>query len=180
MVALLRTFLLLILFWCGPALADQTFNQPRWFDDRLDWCLTWASNCGKPAADKFCTRRRFTAAAGFAAEPGVGRTRVSGTNQVCSGPDCTGFRFINCSGPISSDRVFANPSWKGNRLDVYKSFGKDCGKPAADAFCASQGFRSSSSSVQDSTPGRGTTRIISNNQLCDQNFCVGFQMIVCQ
>jgi hypothetical protein len=98
---------------------------------------------------------------------------------VCNGANCTGFRFINCSGPIPTDRVFQNPAWNGSRLDACKSFGKDCGKPAADAFCVSQGFRSSSSSVLDSTPGRGKTRIISNNQLCDSNFCVGFQMIVC-
>jgi hypothetical protein len=32
----------------------------------------------------------------------------------------------------------------------------------------------------DSTPGRGKTRIISNDQVCDANFCVGFQMIVCE
>ena len=179
MGAFLRAILLFHLFCCGPALADQTYNQPRWFDDRLDWCLNWSSNCGKPAADNFCQRRRFTAAAGFAAEPGVGRTRVSGTNQMCNGANCTGFRFINCTGPIPTDRVFQNPAWNGSRLDACKSFGKDCGKPAADAFCVSQGFRSSSSSVLDSTPGRGKTRIISNNQLCDSNFCVGFQMIVC-
>jgi hypothetical protein len=118
MGAFLRAILLFHLFCCGPALADQTYNQPRWFDDRLDWCLNWSSNCGKPAADNFCQRRRFTAAAGFAAEPGVGRTRVSGTNQVCNGANCTGFRFINCTGPIPTDRVFQNPAWNGSRLDA--------------------------------------------------------------
>jgi hypothetical protein len=180
MTAFLRAIFLLCLFWVGPALADQTYNQPRWFDDRLDWCLTWSNNCGKPAADNFCMRRRFTAAAGFEAEPGVGKTRVSGTNQICNGANCTGFRFITCTGPISTDRTFTNPAWKGSRLDACKSFGKDCGKPAADAFCVSNGFQSSSHSVLDATPGRGTTRVISNDQICDQSFCVGFQMIVCQ
>lgn len=172
--------LLGLLFCGGPASADQTYNQPRWFDDRLDWCLNWSSNCGKPAADNFCQRRRFTAAAEFAPERGVGRTRVSGTNQVCEGANCVGFRFINCTGAISSDRKFQNPSWNGTRLDACKSFGKDCGKPAADAFCVSKGFSSSTTSVLDSTPGRGKTRIISNNQICDADFCVGFQFITCQ
>lgn len=179
MTALLRAIFLLCLFCGGPALADQTYNQPRWFDDRLDVCLTWASNCGKPAADNFCMRRRFTAAASFVPEPGVEKTRVSGTNQICTGKGCTGFRSITCTGPIPNDRIFANPAWQGARLDSCKSFGKDCGKPAADAFCAQSGFRSSSYSVLDDTRGRGTTKVISTNQICTTG-CVGFQMIVCQ
>jgi GMC oxidoreductase len=24
---------------------DRRYNQPRWFDDRLDWCLNWATSC---------------------------------------------------------------------------------------------------------------------------------------
>jgi hypothetical protein len=47
---------------------EKTYNQPIWFDDWLDWCLKWNADCGKPAADNFCNRKRYTGASGFAAE----------------------------------------------------------------------------------------------------------------
>ena len=101
---------LALLIGCSSgALADErTYTQPRWFDDRLDWCLSWGTNCGKPAADNFCKRRRFMGAINFASEPGVGRTRVSGTNQICNGTFCVGFKTITCSGLLPTERVFQN------------------------------------------------------------------------
>lgn len=181
MTAFFRTFFILCVLCCGPALAaDKVFKEPLWFDDRLDVCLTWATNCGKPAADNFCMRRRYTSAASFVPQPGVGKTRVSGTNQICNGKGCTGFASITCTGLIPSERVFANPAYNNYRLDSCKFFGKECGKPAADAFCAKNGYRSSFYSVLDSTAGRGKTKVIGNEQICDGKGCVGFQMIVCQ
>lgn len=168
---------------CGSAasaLDEKTYNQPRWFDDRLDWCLNWSADCGKPAADNFCKRRRYTGASRFAAESGVGRTRVSGTNQICSGSFCTGFKYITCYGPVPTQRVFQNPEWKGYRLDMCLNWGTNCGKPAADAFCRSEGFTESTYSVPDPEPGRGSTCLIGTSQICDQKFCVGFQMITCR
>ena len=178
--ALIVSFLI-TLGWPAMALGeDKTFNQPRWFDDRLDWCLTWATNCGKPAADNFCKRRRFSGASNFAADPGVGHTRVSSTNQVCKGSFCTGFKFITCTGAIPHNQVFANPVWKGHRLDVCLTWATNCGKPAADAFCRNKGFAESIHSVADPEAGRSKTRLIGTDQICDKNFCVGFQMITCR
>jgi hypothetical protein len=175
--------LLVILSWSAMALAanEQNFTQPRWIEDRLDWCLTWGTDCGKPAADNFCKHRRFSGASAFAADPGVGHTRVSGTNQVCDGSFCTGFKFITCTGPLPShEQNFTQPRWIEDRLDWCLTWGTDCGKPAADAFCRSQGFTDSFFSVADPEPGRSSTRLIGTDQICDQNFCVGFQMIICQ
>jgi hypothetical protein len=57
-------------------------------------------------------RRRFTDVVVFRAEK-VGKsepTRLIGDNRVCSGRDfCTAFAYITCTGPIASNRVFANP-----------------------------------------------------------------------
>jgi hypothetical protein len=159
---------------------ERTFNKPRWFDERLDWCLNWGTECGKPAADNFCKRRRFTGARNFEADPNVGRSRISGTNQVCNESFCTGFKFISCYGPISQERIFANPVWKEHRLDSCLSWGTDCGKPAADAFCRNQGFLGSFYFVLDAERGRSHTRLIGTDQICDKDFCVGFQVIVCQ
>lgn len=174
-----------VLFWAAePAAAqDKTFNQPRYFDERLDWCLTWGTNCGKPAAVAFCNRRRFTDVVVFRAE-NVGKsapTRLIGSNQVCSGHDyCTAFAYITCTGPIGSDRVFANPVWKGNRLDVCLQWGSNCGKPAADAFCKTKSFSESLHAAEDAKPGYATTRLIGTDQVCDKPFCRGFQQIICK
>lgn len=171
----------------GPAVPaagqDQTYNKPLFRDSRLDWCLTWGTNCGKPAADAFCNRRRFTAAKQMRAEI-VGRsaaTRLIGSDQICSGQDfCTAFAFITCEGPIPSHRVFANPVWKGQRLDVCQQWGANCGKPAADAFCRSKGFAESFHALPDQQPGNSSTRVIGTDQVCTGSFCTGFQQIICK
>ena len=173
------------LSWAAaPAAAqDKTYNQPLYGDNRLDWCLTWGADCGKPAAVAFCNRRRFTDVVVFRAEK-VGKsapTRLIGDNRVCSGQDfCTAFAYITCTGPIGSDRVFANPEWMGNRLDRCLRWGTDCGKPAADAFCKTKGFSASLHAAEDAESSRVPTRLIGTNQVCDKPFCKGFQQIICK
>lgn len=167
-----------------PAAAqDKTFNAPRHFDERLDWCLTWGANCGKPAAVAFCNRRRYEDVVVFRAEV-VGKsapTRLIGSNQVCSGQDfCTAFAYITCTQPIARHRVFANPVWKGKRLDVCLQWGSNCGKPAADAFCKTKGFSESFHATEDPEPGYAATRLIGTDQVCDKPFCRGFQQIICK
>jgi hypothetical protein len=162
---------------------EKTFLKPRWMDQRLDWCLNWSSECGQPAADNFCRRRRYTGARDFDADPNIGRsepTRVAGSNQVCDQAFCTGFKYITCFGPIPHDRVFANPEWKGNRLDACLHWGSECGQPPADAFCRNQGFSSAFHFALDAEPSAVPTRLIGTDQVCDKNFCKGFQMIICQ
>src|SRR5437763_9560232 len=126
---------------------DKTYTKPRWKDQRLDWCFKWGTDCGQPAADHFCRRRRFSGAKDFRAEANVGRyepTRVAGTDQVCNQPWCTGFEYITCFGPLPFNQVFAPPALPIEnpkyRLDWCLNWERDCGKPAADAFCRANGF----------------------------------------
>lgn len=161
---------------------SRTYEKPRYMDDRLDWCLNWGYNCGKPAALAFCHRRRFEDATAFEAEV-VGRsaqTRVMGTDQVCNGDLCTAFASITCSGRIGTDRVFANPAWKGYRLDACLVPGGYCGgRQAADRFCANNGFSDSLDSTPDREPGNTPTRSIGTDAICEKG-CKGFQQIICR
>ena len=160
---------------------DHTYNRPMYRDHRLDWCLTWGANCGKPAADTFCNRKRFNSARVFRAEVPSGQTtRLVGTNQVCNGSFCTPFAYVTCQDPIPSHRVFANPVWRGQRLDVCREWGANCGKPAADAFCKAEGFSDALHAEADPQPGFSTTRVISSGQVCSGSFCTGFQQIICR
>ena len=166
---------------------DKTYRKPRWKDQRLDWCFKWGTDCGQPAADHFCRRRRFSGAKDFRAEPNVGSyepTRVAGTDQVCNQPWCTGFDYITCFGPLPHDQVFAPPAWPLEepkyRLDWCLNWERDCGKPAADAFCRANGFLEAI--FYEADPGVGTqpTILIGTNQICKEKFCTAFQIITCR
>lgn len=167
----------------GAVAADGTYNKPRYADLRLDWCLHWGTDCGRPAALAFCNRRRYANVSVFRAEK-VGKsepTKLIGSNQVCSGHDfCTAFASITCSEPIPSEQIFVNPVWKERRLDVCLRWGVDCGKPAADAFCRAKGYAEAMHATADAAPGYAHTRVISSDQICDKPFCRGFQQIICR
>ena len=181
---LLTGVLIALIMAIAPVAAqDKTYNKPRHGDTRLDWCLTWGTDCGRPAAVDFCNRRRYADVVVFRAEK-VGKsepTTLIGSNQVCSGHDfCTAFAYITCTGPIPTERVFANPVWKDRRLDFCLRWGADCGKPAADTFCRAKGYSDALHAVPDAKPGYAPTRVISSDHICDKPFCRGFQQIICR
>jgi hypothetical protein len=164
---------------------EYKYRSPRWNDYRLDWCFKWGTECGKPAADNFCMRRRWTGARDFEADPNIGAseaTMVSSSNQVCDQSTCTGFKYITCYGKIPSSRVFANPALNGYRLDECFTWDTGCGRRAASAFCGEKGFVKSFYYVRDTEPSSVDTLTIGTNQVCDTDDydCYGFQMIVCQ
>jgi len=158
------------------------FEKPRYMDDRLDWCLNPGFNCGEPAARAFCHRRRYEDVKAFEAEV-VGRsaqTRLMANDEVCNADFCTAFAYITCSGPIGMDRVFANPEWKGYRLDVCLVPGGYCGgRQAADRFCAANGFWDSLDSTPDREPSKTPTRSAGTGEICEKG-CKGFQQIICR
>lgn len=167
----------------ASAQEDKVYANPRFFDRRLDWCVNWGQDCGQPAADTFCKRKRYTAARTFEIDPNIGAaqpTMIIGSKQVCDKDFCAGFKSIVCRDPIPRERVFVNPVWNNYRLDSCVTWGQDCGRPAADAFCRSNGFARAFFEVLDAERGYAKTRLIGTDQICDKDFCVGFQMIICE
>lgn len=80
----------------SPAPWRQTLHNPRWSNGiAVDWCLTWASNCGWPAAHNYCRWRGYSQAAGYTVVR-TGYTYVAGANQVCRAPYCTAFSSVTC------------------------------------------------------------------------------------
>jgi hypothetical protein len=76
--------------------------------------------------------------------------------------------------------TFASPKVGSQMLDLCLSWGVDCGKPAADAWCASKGYVESTSHVVANDIGAVTpTRLLSTGAVCDQAFCDGFASITC-
>lgn len=79
-------------------------------------------------------------------------------------------------------RRFRAPMVGGRgRLDYCKYFGRDCGRPAADAFCKSQGYTAAVSfRIQHNIGSNRTpTATIGDRRLCVDRECDGFQEIVC-
>lgn len=88
-----------------PAWGQQTFQSPKVDGIALDWCLRPGTDCGKPAADGFCSSRALGPAQVFTRADDVGKTLILGTKQVCSDPSCDGFAAIQCS--VAPGRVQA-------------------------------------------------------------------------
>lgn len=162
----------------------QTFERPTYKGDRLDWCLNWGKGCGRQAANAYCKLRGFQRATDFSQASNIGKsssTRLIGTGAVCDQDFCDGFRRITCFKPSPTIRTFRRPKWQGDRLDWCLNWGRDCGKPAANAYCKKRGFDSAVGFKKASNIGnRRPTRLITTGAVCDQGHCDGFRFIRCR
>ena len=79
--------------------ASREFTNPSLGGYRLDWCRSWAAECGQPAADAFCRAKGYSRAIGYAPAHDIGAstpTRVFSTGQICDQAFCDGFSSITC------------------------------------------------------------------------------------
>ncbi|MFI4987844.1 MAG: hypothetical protein ACHQF3_10420 [Alphaproteobacteria bacterium] len=169
----------------------------------LDVCRIWAHDCGKPAADAFCQSQGFAGASEFTRRPRTPPTRVIGTGQVCSGQNCGRIDSVVCASGLTTAAVatpapataaapaprapaapgnpatrrFDDPMVEGVALDVCRIWAHDCGKPAADAFCQSQGFAAASEFTR--RPHTPPTRVIGTGQVCSGQNCGRIDSVVC-
>ena len=76
-------------------------------------------------------------------------------------------------------KQYDEPQYKHVALDWCKSYEKDCGQPAADAWCVLQGYESASKYSKADNVGY-PTRTYSDSKICDEEGCDSFASIVCQ
>ena len=142
----------------------KLFPEPRQGQDgsgnmRVDWCLNWAANCGKPAAEAFCQARDFRQATSFQSQQTGGPTWVAGDRKICLQPACTALAAITCEGEAerrSWTIVEEIPDPTINHLPIATCLHpfRDCGKPTADSFCRAIGFTHASGFFE--APGSGS------------------------
>lgn len=78
----------------------------------------------------------------------------------------------------AAEARYKNPKVNGYALDYCRTWGADCGKPAADAFCKNKGYRNALSfHVRKNTP---PTRVIGNGRICRDAGCDRIDRVVCQ
>ncbi len=90
--------------------------------------------------------------------------------------------FVTASFTLANaeTRKLNNPTYKGLALDWSYDWGEiGCGKRVADAFCKTKKFKRSVGYKKREDPG-GRTRQISNDSICDANYCDSFRFIMCE
>ena len=146
----------------------------------LDWCMTFARDCGKPVADQFCRSKGHKKAKNWKQSTPGTQTMTLQQNSICdpSHTRCDSFKFIQCE---PKQQAFYNPKHNGYRMDWCRTFSNECGKPAAVAFCKSKGFQTAVSHKQAYNTGK-QTMTIGQNSICDPRHtrCDGFKKIVCE
>ncbi len=186
--------------------ATRRFDNPLVEGVALDYCRNWEKDCGKPAADAFCQSQGFAAAIDFTPRFHAPPTRVIGSGRVCDNAICARMAAITCgaagqgasapppaqaasagvpaqaarppaSGGVPATRHFDNPLVEGVALDFCRSWARECGKPAADAFCQSQGFAAAIDFTRQ--PHAPPTRVIGSGQVCNGANCARIAAVTC-
>ena len=154
--------------------AEARYNNPKVKGIALDNCQSWGQNCGRAAADAYCRSKGYRRALRYRVKQNAPPTRVIGDSRVCNAPGCDRIDWVACE----ADGVFKNPKVEGYALDFCRGWGKDCGKPAADAFCRSRGYGESVDfAVHPDTP---PTRVISTGQICNKPYCDPIVLVTCR
>lgn len=76
---------------------EKQFAYPRYQDYRLDWCRTQHKSCGAKAAFSFCSQMGYMHAKHFEKETQLTATKTIGSEELCFGPECQGFKTITCA-----------------------------------------------------------------------------------
>lgn len=81
--------------------AVRNFFAPSLLGDRISFCVSRNSVCGKPVADAWCVHRGFDRALTFQRESAATKSetffaRAVDTGEGCKGKSCTAFRQIKC------------------------------------------------------------------------------------
>jgi len=85
-------------FWFVRCAFEHDDFEPKYGNYRVDFCKTWAQDCGQKAADAYCFQKNsYTYAHQWAKENNVGPTKTS-NGVVCNHSGCDSFKYILCTG----------------------------------------------------------------------------------
>jgi hypothetical protein len=87
---------------------DAKIDHPTMHNTSVDWCSTFAANCGAGGANLYCQKIGFAGASHWTTFKS-NKTWVIGSDQYCTGDTCVGFSDVTCmtsaasaSGPVSN------------------------------------------------------------------------------
>ena len=172
------------------AAETKQFDEPQYKKLALDWCKSWASDCGKPAADAYCVSQGYETASKYSKASDVGYpTRVISDNRICDEPGCDSFSVIICEkAEAQTDEDYSDGGYDSVTYDYPKAgkwhldwcltYGQNCGKPVAEYYCQSKGHQHATAFEIDKDYGK--TRLMKTGEKCEDPSCDGFKYITCQ
>jgi hypothetical protein len=140
----------------------------------LDYCREWSKDCGWPAAHAFCQAKGYSKAVDFRWVKDNQKTRVITGGQVCDAPSCDRISRVVCQ----RIATFDDPRVNGYGLDYCREWAKDCGWPAATAFCRSQGYVKAVDFRW--VKNNQKTRVIASGQVCNAPQCDRISHVTCE
>jgi hypothetical protein len=177
-----------------------SIDHPTMHGASVDWCSTWATNCGAGGANLYCKKIGFSHATHWVTYK-PGKTWVIGSDQYCKGDSCMGFSQVTCvakgtgkqgsgfigggisigpqggpSGGSSGSNSFDSPVINGAVVDWCSTWATNCGAGGANLYCQMMGY---SGAVNWTTNKPGKTWVVGSNQYCNGGFCVGFSHVTC-
>jgi hypothetical protein len=168
----------------------QVFTKPKHKSGmRLDWCLYWGDECGKPAADYFCKTKGYEHARDYPISSGISEmTYVAGDDKEC-GPGCDSFAAIRCVKTVAAApgafntadtlKTFMAPTVNGKRVDQCVKAKGPCGKMAASYFCKTQGYATAIDYGFVKLPNKATIHQLSK-AVCTSGNCWGMKRVICK
>ncbi|MCC6304437.1 MAG: hypothetical protein IT545_04485 [Rhodobacteraceae bacterium] len=155
-----------------PPVTGGSYARPRIEGERVDWCATWATDCGQGGADGFCRAKGHGPATAWEWEY-VSRTLVLGGHQICQG-SCGALKNVVCA-PAAMPAIFVEPRIGGERVDWCAAWATDCGQGGANGFCRAAGYSVATAWEWETTP---RTLVLGGNQIC-QGSCGALKNVVC-
>jgi hypothetical protein len=178
---------------------EQDFVKPKVGSFRLDWCRVWGTQCGQPAADRYCQTKGFNSSTNFEMAADIGAstpTLVIDTGEQCATPNCDGFTFVTCQKPDAAPppppgpppspggdfKKYKKPKLGGARLNYCLKKGVACdGQTAADAYCEAKGWDGAGDFNQSSPlTTLIPTRYIGNGKISKEAISYSFADITCE
>jgi len=156
-----------------------TFDDPTHHGKLVDWCLSFQTDCGKPAADAYCTMNGYGEATKYPKRRTYGdETLTMKQLSTCSPAHnvCDTFDYITCQ---VNEQTFENPMEHNRVLDGCYKFDSGCGKAAAYAYCKDKGF--SRAKEYSQIESKEETMSIGDHAVCDPAWhrCNTFSYITC-
>jgi hypothetical protein len=176
--------MMLMVMSLGMAASASAGNTVKIFNPKvggvaLDWCKTWATDCGQPAADYYCKKKGYKKTVGHRKENNIGYTKILKTGQICNISTCDSFESIKCEKKDPVYKRYNKPKYNGVALDWCYTWANNCGAKPAKEFCKSKGHaRGAFNFRKDNNVGH--TKLMRTGQECNSPGCDSYKYINCK
>ena len=105
----------------GTKNADGTvsYASTRMDSGNLDYCLSYGTDCGQPAADAWCQQQGFSSATSFEVSWGSPPTVILSTGEICDGAHCDQISSVTCDGkPFTPPSIGTDNKAPSNTITV--------------------------------------------------------------